>query len=211
MIPSSRSPEGSCSKTPAPPRSSCNVRVRFREPYVTGHGGARAARQPGWRVLPRDQAHWGSRANRGGGRRRLPDLERTSLRTAVAPGRSSRRSSRTTGRTRWMPSASQRWQPHTQRASGHPGAVSARQPAPAAAAEAPLERPWRFCRGYTSPCARAARVAWSSPDQPAGVAGRAGPSSRDRNVSTAPTSVVTIIQCEYRKSFDGTATNSPSS
>jgi hypothetical protein len=49
------------------------------------------------------------------------------------------------------------------------------------------------------------------PDQPAGVAGRAGPSSRDRNVSTAPTSAATIIQCEYRKSFDGAATNSPSS
>ena len=36
-----------------------------------------------------------------------------------------------------------RWQPHTRRASGYPSAVSARQPAPAAAAETPLERPWR--------------------------------------------------------------------
>jgi len=36
-----------------------------------------------------------------------------------------------------------RWQPHTRRASGYPSAVSARQPAPAAAAETPLESPWR--------------------------------------------------------------------
>jgi hypothetical protein len=38
-----------------------------------------------------------------------------------------------------------RWQLHTRRASGHPGDVSARQPAQAAAAETPLERPWRDC------------------------------------------------------------------
>jgi hypothetical protein len=37
-----------------------------------------------------------------------------------------------------------RWQPHIRRASGHPGAISARQPASAAAAETPLERPWRI-------------------------------------------------------------------
>ena len=40
-----------------------------------------------------------------------------------------------------------RWQPHTRRASGYPSAVSARQPAPAAAAETPLERPWRWRPG----------------------------------------------------------------
>jgi hypothetical protein len=37
-----------------------------------------------------------------------------------------------------------RWQPHTRPASGQPGAISARQPAPAAPVETPLERPWRW-------------------------------------------------------------------
>jgi hypothetical protein len=57
-----------------------------------------------------------------------------------------------------------RCQPHTRRASGHPGAISAHQPAPAAAAETPLERPWR------GRVLRHARVGWSGHGQlPAGV------------------------------------------